>query len=235
MGAYDSLATARKLYSDSKFKSTKLNSFHLLGESIFSPEDTFDRYNSINESFKITQLSISSLFVSIYKLYEKGTYNEVKWGINKDIEPLDFAISEFDQHISRAYGDTSEGMLYPNDNLLTIYINVLKVFGKKDEIIQLLFRLVDLKYPLGVTLFNVYLDALNDWDKNELLRCLNAYDTKFNKLLSCENEYTLKIMKDKLPNVQAKGSFEKFVSNLEFNWGVIRRWNWPGRNYKEDQ
>lgn len=228
---FDCLKIARDLYSNSKFKSTRLNSSHLLGESIFSPEETFERYNSINDYFKITQLSISSLFVSIFRLYEIGKYNEVKWGINKDIEPLDYAISEFNKHISRAYGDTTDGLLYPNDNLLTIYINVLKVFGKSDEIIELLSRLVDLKYPLGLTLFNVYLNALNDWDKNELIRCLNAYDIRFNKLILCKNEYSLKLMKTKLPKVQAKGSFEKFVNNLEFNWGIIRRWNWPGRNY----
>lgn len=229
---YNCLDTARELYADTKFKSSRLNSSHLLGEAIFSPEDTFKRYNSINDHFKITQLSISSLFVSVYKLYESNKYDQVRWGVNNDVEPLDFALAEFNKHISRAYGDTSDGMLYPNDNLLTIYINVLKVFGKVEEIKQLLPRLVDLKYPLGVTLFNTYLDALNDWDRRELLRCLNAYDMKFNKLISCQSEYQLKQLKGQLPAVQAKGSFEEFVSRLEFNWGIIRRWDWPGRHQK---
>lgn len=227
---YNCLDTARELYANTKFKSSRLNSSHLLGEAIFSPEDTFKRYNSINDHFKITQLSISSLFVSVYKLYESNKYDQVRWGVNNDVEPLDFALAEFNKHISRAYGDTSDGMLYPNDNLLTIYINVLKVFGKVEEIKQLLPRLVDLKYPLGVTLFNTYLDALNDWDRRELLRCLNAYDMKFNKLISSQSEYQLKQLKGQLPAVQAKGSFEEFVSRLEFNWGIIRRWDWPGRH-----
>lgn len=229
---YNCLDTARELYTNSKFKSSRLNSSHLLGEAIFSPQDTFRRYNSINDHFKITQLSISSLFVSVYKLYESNTYDKVRWGTNNTVMPLDFALEEFNKHISRAYGDTSDGMLYPNDNLLAIYINVLKVFGKADEIKELLSRLVDLKYPLGVSLFNTYLDALNDWDKRELLRCLNAYDMKFNKLSSCRSEYQLKKMKEQLPAVQAKGSFEEFVSKMDFNWGVIRRWNWPGRQYE---
>lgn len=227
---YNCLDTARELYANTKFKSSRLNSSHLLGEAIFSPEDTFKRYNSINDHFKITQLSISSLFVSVYKLYESNKYDQVRWGVNNDVEPLDFALAEFNKHISRAYGDTSDGMLYPNDNLLTIYINVLKVFGKVEEIKQLLPRLVDLKYPLGVTLFNTYLDALNDWDRRELLRCLNAYDMKFNKLISSQSEYQLKQLKGQLPAVQTKGSFEEFVSRLEFNWGIIRRWDWPGRH-----
>lgn len=227
---YNCLDTARELYANTKFKSSRLNSSHLLGEAIFSPEDTFKRYNSINDHFKITQLSISSLFVSVYKLYESNKYDQVRWGVNNDVEPLDFALAEFNKHISRAYGDTSDGMLYPNDNLLTIYINVLKVFGKVEEIKQLLPRLVDLKYPLGVTLFNTYLDALNDWDRRELLRCLNAYDMKFNKLISSQSEYQLKQLKGQLPAVQAKGSLEEFVSRLEFNWGIIRRWDWPGRH-----
>lgn len=226
---YNCLGLARELYNNSKFKSTRLNSSHLLGESIFSPEETFVRYNSINDHFKITQLSISSLFVSIYKLYETDKYKEVKWGVNKDIEPLDFAISEFDKHISHAYGDTSEGMLYPNDNLLAIYIKVLERFGKSEELHKLLQRLVDLKYPLGKTLFNTYLNALNDWDRNELIKSLNAYDSRFHKLLACKNEFTLKRVKAKLPMVRAKGSFEEFVSNLEFNWGIVRYWNWPSR------
>lgn len=226
------LEIARELYNKSEFKSTRLNSSHLLGESIFSPEDTYERYNSINEYFKITQLSISSLFVSVYKLYERGNYEAVKWGNDKNIEPLEFALLEFNKHISRAYGDTSDGMLYPNDNLLTIYINVLKVFGRNKELTELLTRLVDLKYPLGITLFSKYLDALNDWDKRELIRSLNAYDIRFNRLLSCRNEYELKRLKENLPTVQAKGTFEEFVSKLDMNWGVVGRWNWPDRKYE---
>lgn len=224
---YECLEMARRLYNESQFKSTRLNSSYLLGESIFSPLDTFERYNSINKYFKITQISISSLFVAVSKLYENGNYNSVKWGDFN--EPLDFAIEEFNRNISRSYGDTTEGLLYPNDSLLILYIRVLKSFNKTQEIKGLLDRLIDLKYPVGTSLFRVYLASLNDWDQRELVKCLNAYDTRFKKLISCQNEYDLKKMREALPEIRAKGTFEDFVSRLEFNWGVVRRWNWPGR------
>jgi hypothetical protein len=224
---YDCLNIARNLYNKASFKSTRLNSSHLLGESIFSPEETYERYNSINQHFKTTQLSISSLFVSVYKLFESGKYDSIKWD-NK--EPIEFALNEFNKHISKSYGDTSDGLLYPNDNLLTIYIKVLKILNKNEEIKVLLNRLVDLRYPVGITLFNIYLDSLNDWDKRELIRCLNAYDLRFNNLISCENEFALKKMKEKLPKIEAKGTFQDFISKLEFNWAIVRHWNWPGRN-----
>lgn len=59
--------------------------------------------------------------------------------------------------------DPSTGMLYPNDSLLKRYINFLEVLGRTDEIKELLSRLINLKYPLDVPLFNMYLDAVNDW------------------------------------------------------------------------
>lgn len=221
------LDNARLLYEKAGFKSSRLNSSYLLGESIFSPHDTFRRYNSISDHFKITQLSISSLFVSVFKLHEMNIYEQTLWN---NQPPLEFALYEFKKHICKAYGDTSEGLLYPNDNLLMIYIKVLKVFKQDEEIYKLLDRLVDLKYPLGITLFNEYLNALTENDKTELMRCLNTYDSKFNRLLECKNEFELKRLKARLPDVQGKGRFEEFIKKLEFNWAVISRWNWPGRH-----
>lgn len=220
------LEKARELYQMQQFKSTRVNASYLLGESIFSPESTFERYNSISAYFKTTQISISSLFVSVYKLHELGIYNSTLWNEQK---PLSFAMSEFDQKISKSYGDTADGLLYPNDNLLTIYIQVMKVFGKNKELHALLDRLVNLKYPLGIQLFSVYLESLNEFDRNELIRCLNAYDVRFQKLSECRSEYDLRRVKARLPKVAASGSFEGFVRNLDMNWDIVRRWNWPGR------
>ncbi|GMM45201.1 hypothetical protein DAPK24_017760 [Pichia kluyveri] len=226
---YNCLEMARKLYDSTAFKSTRMNSAHLLGESLFSPEETFNRYNNIATYFQITQLSISALFVSVYKLHELGIYDTVKWGQNQDIQPLDFAMTEFKKHISRAYGDTNEGLLYPNDSLLTVYINVLKLFKKDKEIQSLLNHLVDLKYPIGTKLFEVYLQALGNWDRTELLRCLNEYDERFERLRQCKTEYELKRVKSQISVVKTKGAFEDFIDKLEFNWEVVRRWRWPGR------
>lgn len=227
---YDCLKMARELYNSTAFKSTRMNSSHLLGESLFSPENTYERYNNIKTYFQITQLSISALFVSVYKLKELGVYNDVKWGKDSNIAPLDFALNEFNKHISKAYGDTNEGLLYPNDNLLTIYIDVLKLFGKKEEVYKLLNHLVDLKYPVGNKLFETYLQALGDWDRTEIIRCLNLYDERFERLRQCNTEYELKRVKSQMTVIKAKGSFEDFVNKLEFNWEVVRRWRWPGRD-----
>lgn len=221
------LETARSLYEKAQFKSSRLNSSYLLGESIFSPHDTYERYNAISDHFKITQLSIASLFVSVFKLYENGIYEKTLWD---NQPPLAFALNEFNKHICKAYGDTSDGLLYPNDNLLMIYIKVLKVFQKTDEIYKLIDTLVDLRYPLGITLFNEYLNAVNEYDKNELIRCLNAYDSQFSRLLECKNEFELKRLKARLPSIQGKGKFEEFINKMQFNWDVVRRWNWPGKN-----
>ncbi|TID16228.1 hypothetical protein CANINC_004227 [Pichia inconspicua] len=154
------LEAARSLYKKAPFKSSRINSSYLLGESIFSPHDTYERYNSISDHFKITQLSIASLFVSVFKLVENDQYEHTLW---EGQSPFDFAMKEFNKHICKAYGDTSDGLLYPNDNLLIIYIKILKVFQKTDELYTLIDTLVDLKYPLGVTLFKQYLDAVSDY------------------------------------------------------------------------
>lgn len=222
---YNCLDIARDIYNDQKdFKSTRLNSSYLLGESIFSPENTFKRYNSINKYFKTTQLTISSLFLSVYKLNEKGI-KDLKWD---DVEPIEFSINEFNKYISTSYGDS---LLYPNDNLLTIYIKVLKIFGKTKELDELIFKLIDLKYPLGLNLFNSYLECFNTYDKDELIRCLNEYDLQFKKLTNCKNEFELLKVKERLPVIKGHGKFDKFIDNLAINWSIIRRWKWPGRDY----
>ena len=226
---YDCLSTARRLYDECIFKSTRMNSSHLLGEAIFTPAQTYERYNSVNEYFKITQLSIASLFVAVYKLRESGDYANVRWG---DQEPLNYAMEEFEKNISKSYGDTDGGLLYPNDRLLTIYASVLRVFSKKDEAVKLFQRLVDLKYPVSRQLFESVIEAVPSDERRELLRCLDEYDERFEKLRSCKSEYELRRMKKLLSTITTKGAFESFVQKLEFNWGVVGRWQWPGRKQK---
>lgn len=222
------LKLARKIYKEIEFKSTRINSSHLLGESIFTPKETFERYTNMNENFKLTQISLSSLFISIYKLNEMGIYDFIKW---ENDEPLNFAIKEFNNNICKSYGDINEGKIYPNDNLLKIYIKDLSLFNKNEELIKLLELLVDLKYPINLKLFETYLESIRLNDKIELINCLNLYDNNFKTLRNCKTEYELNNVKKRLNPVVATGNFKEFVEDLDINWDLIQRWNWPGRNH----
>lgn len=214
---------ARDLYLRSPFKSSKVNSAYLLGESIVTPNETYERYISMNQNFKVSPLTISALFISISKMVEMGGYEDIKWG---ESTPVEFAFGQYDKYISQVFND---GLIYPNDHLLGIYIDVLKKFGEEERLTGLLDTLVDLKYPLGVKLFDKYLDGFGGWDKEELMNCLNTYNKGFQMVMKNDNDMRGGGKKMKLPKVTARGQFKKFVNGIELNWGVIGKWKWSGK------
>lgn len=234
------LELARYLYASAPFKSSKLNSSYLLGESLQDPAVTYNIYMGMNLYTKITTITISSLFIAALKLQKLG--KEIEWispvvqtgeknekPVEISTKPSDVAFREFDQHVCSSYGDFVTGKVYPNDNLLVLYLNASDRFDQKSRIFHFLDRMVDLRYPLKVGLFNVYLKILPRADREELLDCLNEYNRRFNALRQCNSEYELNMMKKKMDPVVARGRFVEFVSKFQFNWSVIRNWEWPGK------
>lgn len=215
---------ARDLYIKSPFKSSRVNSSYLLGESIVTPNETYDRYISMNQNFKVSPLTISSLFFSISKMVEMGEYDGVKWG---EETPVEFAFEQYDKFVSKVFND---GLIYPNDHLLWIYIDVLNQFDSKNRLVSLLDTLVDLKYPMSEKLFEKYLAGFGSWDKDELLNCLNTYNRGFEELIKHSHGFGMRGNKSTLSKVKARGQFKKFVDGLELNWGVIGKWKWNGKD-----
>lgn len=220
----ETIQLARDLYKKAPFKSLRINSSYILGESVITPVETYDRYISMNKNFKVSRpLTISALFISIIKMVHMDIYHGVKWGGE---EPVEFALKEFDTYISKTFND---GLNYPNDHLLGLYIDVIITFGKQDRLYGFLDKLLDLKYPVGENLFQRYLNGLSTMDSQELVKCLNEYNENFHSLRECKNDYELNIRKKKLPVVSARGQFRRFVEYFQINWGIISKWKWPSK------
>ncbi|VEU24369.1 DEKNAAC105581 [Brettanomyces naardenensis] len=251
LGFDNPIDLARHLYTSSPFKSSRLNSSYLLGESILTPAKTYDRYMRMNIFTKITPITISSLFVSALRLKEMALYDNTKWisGLEHPVgtdlkteaegesdekvgfsaEPVDVALREFDEHVSKSYGDLTNGRIYPDDNLLVVYLTAIGEFRKKDRIYGFLDKMVDLRYPVKMGMFKLYESLLPAIDRSELVDCLNDYHKQFEMLRKCRSEYELKMVKKKLEPVAASGRFADFVSRFEFTWDIIRNWEWPGK------
>ncbi|QPG76088.1 hypothetical protein FOA43_003474 [Brettanomyces nanus] len=255
MGFKTPIDLARYLYDSAKFKSSKLNSSYLLGESIVTPADTYERYMKMDACTKLTPVTISSLFVSVLRLREMSSYSSTKWispveervakhqimskmakgeeDDNDEIElsskPIDVALREFDRHVSRSYGDFVNGKVYPDDNLLAVYLKSVSEFRKMSRIYEFLDKMVDIRYPMKLLVFRLYLGIIPEADKQELLNCLNGYHKRFETLRKCRSEYELKMVKKNLEPITARGRFKDFVSKFEFTWDVIRNWEWPGK------
>lgn len=218
----DPLQIARDLYTKAGTMSSRINSAYLLGEAAFTPLETCNRYMSLNDHFKVTTHTISSLFISVLRM--PVGQQDISWN---DQKPIDFALQEFNKQVAKEYGDVHDGLIYPNDQLFTVYIESLQTFKRTKELGQFLFKLVDLKYPLSEKLFRTYLDTFDTYDSRELIDCLNLYQKNFEILRACGTEWKLKETKKRLPVVKAKGKFESFVKDLEMNWEIIGRWDWP--------
>lgn len=226
LGFQDPVALARHLYEGAPFKSSRLNSSHLLGESIFSPAETYNRYMAMDRFTKNTPVTISALFVSILRLKELGLYEETKWN---DTDPMDVALSEFDEHVCVSYGNFLDGRFYPDNNLLSVYLQANHDLRRNDRLYSFLDKMVDLHYSVHLGLFQLYLSLLPPFESQELVESLNAFAHRFETLRECESEYELNRMKRQLPPVEAGGRFKEFVGKLGFNWDIVRDWQWPGK------
>lgn len=199
----DVVSLARDLYKKASFKSSRVNASYLLGEAVVTPDQTYVRYESMD--FKSSPLAIAALLLAVNKLVQTGQYETTLWGKQT---PLEYAYAEYDAHISRAYGD---GQVYPNDHLLGVYIDAMIHFKDESRLLGLLNTLVDLKYPVSAALLERFLKGFGSRDGTELVACLNRY------------------MAGTRP-VQARGQFKRFVDALDVNWGIVGRWEWPGKN-----
>lgn len=228
------LEFARYLYQNAPFKSSRLNSSYLLGESTLNPENAYARYESLNAYTKVTPLTISSLFVAALSMQKNKKYNSVRWVVmdshgTENKKPVDVAFEEFDKRISESFGDCVTGKVYPNDNLLVLYLQCAKKFGKSDRLYSFLKRMVDLRYPMKSGLFHTYISMLPAADRAELVYALGAYDKRFKAFRKCSSEYELDQLKSTMKPIRISGRFADFVSKFDFTWGRVGKWDWPGK------
>lgn len=226
------LEFARYLYHNATFKTSRLNSSYLLGESTLDPKNAFARYEALNAYTKVTPLTISSLFIAVLTMQKSRKYSGVTWtdsGGTENKKPVDVVFEEFDKRISDSLEDCVTGKFYPNDNLLVLYLQCAKKFGKSDKLYSFLKSMVDLRYPMKSGLFHTYISMLPAADRAELTYALDAYDKRFRAFRKCSSEYELDQMKSTVKPIRVTGRFADFVSNLDFTWGIVGKWDWPGR------
>ncbi|KAG7832190.1 hypothetical protein KL920_000525 [Ogataea angusta] len=214
---------ARALF-EQDHSSRQMVAKHLLGECLIDPADAHTRYQHFLA--ENSPLALSSLFLAALRLRELEKYDTVFWD---DKTPLDFAIHEFELRTSQAYMDNPD-LMYPTENLLLVYIKALGEFDRRAELTSLIWRLVDLRFPMTAELFEAYLSYFSRNDARQLINGLNQYAEYRASLAQVRTEGELARLKQGRRLKFRDGSFSKFLNALDINWDIIKSWDWPEKS-----
>ncbi|KAG7701481.1 hypothetical protein KL915_000512 [Ogataea haglerorum] len=224
VGVFETPVELARALFEQDHSSRQMVAKHLVGECLIDPAGAHTRYQQFLDDN--SPLALSSLFLAALRLRELRTYDSVVWD---DKTPLDFAIQEFDLRTNRAYKDNPD-LMYPTENLLLVYIKALGEFERRAELTSLIWRLVDLRFPMIAELFEAYLSYFSESDAKQLVHGLNQYAEYRASLADVRTEGELARLNQSRPVEFSDGSFSKFLDALDINWDIIKWWEWPEKS-----